>query len=171
MLEQVAAAVRPAPRLTKPVAQDAELFVFSGDTVEEVAAQLAEIRPRAAGLSMAELADAAARASAGLRQASVRVAIVAGCGSELAGLLSEAAGCLLAGQFPTGRDDLFIGRKVGAPRIGFIFPGQAAPCRPDGGIWRRRFAGTSDLEERLLPFAGKETSDTDVAQPVISPRL
>lgn len=167
VLEQAVSAKRPALRRTQPVAQDAELFLFSGDSLDEITAQFDEIRPRAAGLSMAELADAAAHAASGLRDAAIRVAIVAGSGSELAVLLSEAGQCLLMGQSPAGRDDLFIGRRQPAPRIGFIFPGQAAPCRPDGGIWRRRFACTADLEERMLPFAGKETSNTDVAQPVI----
>jgi enediyne polyketide synthase len=168
VIEGAGAVNRPAAQPKPPVSQDAELLLFSADNAGDIDSQLDALEGRARYLSMAELTDAAARTASLLRYADMRVAIVASSGPELADRLSQARRALLT-ENPSSVDtaDIFIGRKHHAPRIGFIFPGQAAPCRPDGGIWRRRFACTSDLEARLRRFAGSETAATEVAQPVI----
>jgi enediyne polyketide synthase len=57
--------------------------------------------------------------------------------------------------------------QSGAPRIVFLFPGQAAPAALDGGLWRRRFPEVDRLyAEAALPASGDEMA-TEVAQPAI----
>jgi enediyne polyketide synthase len=168
VIERTAAA---APLITlprPPVTQDAELFLFSGDRTNEIMAHVVELERRAPALSMAEFTDAAAHAAATLRYGSIRVAVVASSGVELADRLSQAKQAMLSGDKPpAGPADVVIGRPNGRPRIGFIFPGQAAPVRPDGGIWRRRFSDTADLIARIRFCSGADTTATDVAQPAI----
>jgi enediyne polyketide synthase len=168
VIEQAGAAHRSVALPKPPVTQDAELFLFSAGSGSEIVAQLDEFASRARHLSIAEFTDAAARTASHLRHGEMRVAIVSGSGIELADRLSQARQALLTDD-PSSIEsgDIFVGRKLRPPRIAFIFPGQAAPCRPDGGIWRRRFACTADLESRLRSFSGDATTATEVAQPVI----
>lgn len=159
------------PRITlprPPLAQDAELFLFSGDRSSEIIAHVLELERRAPSLSMAEFVDAAAHTASTRRQGAIRVAIVASHGAELADRLSQARQALLFGNEPSaGSADVMIGRPNGRPRIGFIFPGQAAPSRPDGGSWRRRFSDGTDMFAGVPSCSGADTTATDIAQPAI----
>jgi enediyne polyketide synthase len=161
-------AARPTMLPRPPVTQDAELFLFSGDRTNEIMARVVELERRAPALSMAEFTDAAAHAASTLRYGSIRLAVVACNGAELADRLSEARQAMLSGDASfAGPAGVMFGRPTSRPRIGFIFPGQAAPCRPDGGIWRRRFSDTADLIARIPCGAGADTIATDIAQPAI----
>jgi enediyne polyketide synthase len=168
VIERNGAAPRPAAQPKPPVTQDAELFLFSADRTNEIVARIVELERRAPTLSMAELTDAAADAASTLRYGSIRLAVVASSGTELASRLSQAKQAMLSGDAPlAGPADVMFGRPIGRPRIGFIFPGQAAPCRPDGGIWRQRFSDTADLLARIPPRWGVDTVATEIAQPFI----
>src|SRR5262249_53296853 len=60
----------------------------------------------------------------------------------------------------------FFATAAAAPRIGFLFPGQASPVYTDGGLWERRFPGLRDLYGRAgLPEL--KSIRTEVAQPCI----
>jgi enediyne polyketide synthase len=159
----------PAPRSIElprsPAARDAELFLFSGDDVHEVIAAVAELERRAATLSMAELADAAAHCTSIQRYRPLRVAVLASSGAELAERLSAAKSAIVTGSHRR-HSDLFIGRPESTPRIGFLFPGQGAPCRPQGGVWRRGFVEAANPIARMSSTTGDLTA-TDIAQPII----
>ncbi len=151
-----------------PVRQDAELFLFSGDSADEVAAAIASMERRAATLSMAEFIDAAAYAASTVNHGPVRAAVVATHGAELAERLVRAKAAVMSGHGVDATErNIFVGRGSHGPRIGFLFPGQGAPCRPDGGLWSHRFAGVDALTAGLPAATGRDAVATDVAQPGI----
>jgi enediyne polyketide synthase len=167
VIERTAVA-QPTVLPRPPLTQDAELFLFSGDRTNEIMAHVAELERRAPTLSMAEFTDAAAQTAATLRYGSIRMAVVASNGAELASRLSQAKQAMLSGDASlAGSADLMFGRPIGRPRIGFMFPGQAARCRPEGGIWRQRFSCAADLLARVPSGSGADITSTDVAQPII----
>lgn len=68
-----------------------------------------------------------------------------------------------------GLPGVFLGRAGSPARIGFLFPGQAAPLRRDGGIWARRFELARDaLASVPAAAAGADPQDTAIAQPTIA---
>ncbi|MCW5691802.1 MAG: SDR family NAD(P)-dependent oxidoreductase [Pseudolabrys sp.] len=156
---------RAAP--VRPRTQDAELFVFAGDTAADVIATIARLETRAPHLSMAELADAAANTAGQVRTAPMRAAVIARHGAELAARLREARTLIAAGTPSRNTaSGVFVGIAGTAPRIALLFPGQAAPSRPDGGAWRRRFA-SSDRWLGQLPAEVSDPVATEIAQPAI----
>ncbi|MGJ4941457.1 SDR family NAD(P)-dependent oxidoreductase [Bradyrhizobium sp. HKCCYLS1011] len=157
--------VSPRPSVT----QDAELFLFAGNHIDEVLASIAAIELRAPSLSMAEFADMAAYVASKAKQGVVRAAVVASQGEELAHRLARIKAAIASGDSLKDYDDgIFTGQSSRAPRVGFLFPGQGAPSRPGGGAWRRRFAeDLSELTGRLTLIPGDDLSDTRVAQPCI----
>jgi enediyne polyketide synthase len=144
---------RPAP--LRP--QDAELFLFAADDAAGLDAVLAEVEARAAGLSLTELAEAAAAcAKAADPRGLWRVALVASRAGELAASLAETRAAVTAGRIaPSGAP----------PRLGFLFPGQAAPVRPGGGAWRRRFPEACIGVDAFAVHS--DGSGTAAAQPAI----
>ncbi|MGX0966082.1 enediyne polyketide synthase [Bradyrhizobium japonicum] len=166
VLEKAAttAAARCSPAFRPPRPQDAELFLFAGDDAAGIDRVIAGWQERAATLSMAELADAAAHAAAMLHHGPFRLAIVASSGSELADRLAAARRRLQAHH--CADDGVSFGQATVPPRIGLLFPGQAAPSRPDGGLWGRRFPDLADLLGRLPKSPGASTA-TELAQPTI----
>jgi len=153
-------------------AQDCELFLLSADDAETLLKQVEHLLTFAARLSFSELADLAAELvaqSRGRARCPRRAAVVANTPSELAERLATLRSWLLDGV--TARNDfhagVFLSASAEAPRIGFLFPGQASPARLDGGIFRRRFASSRELYDRAaLPHDGDGIS-TAVAQPAI----
>jgi len=101
-------------------AQDAELFLFTSPD------QITRLAGIAAGLSRAELTDAAgALAAAG--QGTLRAAVIASTPQELAEKLARLQSRLEAGESGVSpRDGVFVGRPASPPRIGFLFPGQGS---------------------------------------------
>ena len=149
--------------------QDTELFLFGADGRTQLAGQVARLRDLAPDLSRAELGDAAAACARIIERAPLRAAVVAGSASELAERLDRLHGWLEAGI--TDRRDIsggvFIGGAHTAPRLGFLFPGQAAPSHLGGGLWRQRFAEVAELYAASgLPAAGNGV-ETLIAQPAI----
>jgi enediyne polyketide synthase len=168
VVEHAGTTAAPIRLPRRPVSQDAELFLFSGNDADEIIDSITTIERRASMLSMAELSDAAAYAASRAQPGPIRVAIVASDGPELAERMARAKTAVIAGDSLAGADgSVFTGRTSRVPRIGFLFPGQGAPCRPDGGSWHRRFAGVDELTARLPAAAGRDSFDTDVVQPGI----
>ena len=168
VLEGAATTRAPFAAPPAPMAQDAELFLFGGDTDADVAEAIAAFETRAPSLSMAELADAAAHACAAVRFGGVRAAIVASHGGELVDRLARAKAGVAAGAvIGDAAGGVFVARPARPPRIGFLCPGQSAPCRPDGGAWSRRFGDIAELIARLPAGIQTNSVATEFAQPAI----
>src|SRR6476646_10513590 len=152
-------------------AQDCELFLLQASGRNDMAAQLDEILMLANEISYAEMTDLAAHLANKLNGHSkpVRAACVASTPQELEQAVKVLRDSCKSGE--TTRMDCdqgtFISSSDAPPRIGFLFPGQAAPVYTDGGIWSRRFSGVADLYKRAhLPQVW--SIDTEVAQPCIA---
>jgi len=150
--------------------QDAEVFLFGADDAAGLQAKIGQIAARAAGLSLAELADVSAwLASSAPVVSNWRAAAVAATPRELAEKLALLEGWLAAGQ--TRNLDMaagvFLGQGQGKPCIAFLFPGQAAPVRLDGGAMERRFEPVQAVYRiAQLPESG-DSLGTALAQPAI----
>jgi enediyne polyketide synthase len=150
-------------------AQDAELFLLSATTLEALRERAEELRRFAARLSRAELADVAAELARTLTDSRIRAAVVAGSPVELERSLEMLVGWIRDGV--DSRLDLQAGIGLGrsgvAPRVGFLFPGQASPANLDGGAWRRRFGVVRELYTKARLPSDADGVDTAVAQPAI----
>ncbi|WP_428962025.1 type I polyketide synthase [Micromonospora fluostatini] len=149
--------------------QDAELLLFDARTPEELAARAAELAPWAGRLSYAELGDLAAELAGQLADRPVRAAVVAASPEQARERLERLAELATAGEqrvidAPGG---VFLGSAGAAGRIGFLFPGQGAGRRADGGALRRRFEEVDELYRDHQPPPGADLVATAVAQPRI----
>lgn len=159
----------PAIVIQRPVVpQDVELFLLSAPDAPAMERQLEVIEARASALSLAELSDFAASVSRQAGRFPLRVALVARSGEELCRKARLARAVLASGSPHLDHDEgVFVASSPRPRRVGYLFPGQAAPVRPGGGIWPRRFSAMSE------PFvAGPVPSSTDavetaVAQPTL----
>ncbi len=152
-------------------AQDCELFLLQASDLNDMAAQLDEILILANEISYAEMTDLAAHLTNKIdgHHQSIRAACVASTPQELEQAAKVLRDCCASGsakRVDCGQG-LFLNSGDEKPRIGFLFPGQAAPVYTDGGIWSRRFSVVRDLYKRAkLPQA--VSMDTGVAQPCIA---
>ncbi|MDH3889556.1 MAG: type I polyketide synthase [candidate division Zixibacteria bacterium] len=150
--------------------QDAELFLLGGRDREDLSRQVDLLSNLAPGLSVAEMADLAATLADNLDQREMRAAVVAGQPDRLTASLKTLATWLAEGV--DSRLDIeagvFLGTPEGAPRITYLFSGQAAPANLDGGAIRTRFEIVDELYDRAqLPQEGDGIA-TAVAQPAIA---
>lgn len=146
--------------------QDAELFVLSGETEQDLLRQVSHLETLAPLLSVAELTDLAAElARQPAAPGNVRAAIVAATAEELAAGLSNVRESL-SGQVPPA-PGVHIGQGASRPRVGFLFPGQGSPANSDGGIWRRRFEAVAGIYEGVPDVRHKGVA-TEVVQPAIA---
>lgn len=150
----------------RPRRQDAELFVFA-DSSEVLPAQLRALAARAPALTIAEFVDAAVAVAKRLGNGPVRCAVVAGDPNELARKLQRAAGAIETGFEIHDADEGICVARQSRARLGFLFPGQAAPTRLNGGAWARRFDDVGDLLPSNITSQNTNTIDTQIAQPVI----
>ena len=149
--------------------QDAELFLFDADTPVSLEESVRELSDRAAQLSQAELADAAALLARNLAERPLRAAIVASSAAQLSDRLR------LLGQWleePSTerlgfKEHVFLGCGTTRPRILFMFPGQGSPVRLSGGAFARRFPFTEDLWYGLPQPREGASLATYIAQPAI----
>lgn len=149
--------------------QDVELFLFAAPDRPTLKAQLERLRRRAESLAWSDLADAAGVCAMELADGNVRCAIVAGDVDELARRLDVALESVAAGDDRFDREHaVFIARREEPPRIGFLFPGQAAPVRLDAGAWGRRFPGATSPAPSLGQDEVAGVNDTARAQPAIA---
>ena len=152
--------------------QDCELFMFAGRTTAEISDQLTEVLRFAGEISYSELADLsiflARKVDTAAAGSMVRAACVASSPDELDTAIRKLLVCCEAGidRQVDVQGGTFFSKSAGAPRIGFLFPGQASPVYTGGGIWLRRFPSLRDLYARArLPKV--QSVDTQTAQPCI----
>lgn len=149
---------RPLRQPIQPPVQDAELFLFAADAPNTLAKRLGAMRERAPTLSLAQLADAAAASAVEADpRGRFRAAVVAARAEELVRGLNAALAALIDNPRPVEHP----------PRIGLLFPGQAAPVRASGGAWARRFPAVAALLARLPEDSKEGATATELAQPAI----
>ncbi|GAA2044155.1 type I polyketide synthase [Catenulispora yoronensis] len=149
--------------------QDAELLLIDAAGVAELRGRIAQVAALCGRLSYAEVGDLAATLQAGTAERPLRAAVVAASPEEaerkfskLLTLLDDGARAVL-----DPADGVFLGSSATLPRIVFLFPGQGAGRRGDGGALRHRFAEVGALYEACgLPVTGDLVA-TEVAQPRI----
>lgn len=149
--------------------QDAELLLVDASGLAELRGKAARLAALTAKLSYAELTDLAAALERELDGRPIRAAILATSPEEaerrfgkLLTMLDNGARSVL-----DAADGVYLGTSSGSPRIGYLFPGQGAGRRADGGAIRRRFAEVDELYlANQLPEGGDQVA-TAVAQPRI----
>jgi enediyne polyketide synthase len=153
-------------------AQDCELFIFAAPDTSDLRTQLAEALQFTDEASYSGLTDLsiflAKRADAAGSGKSVRAACVASTPAEASRALRKILAWCETGvrQQIDLEDKIFFSTIAGAPRIGFLFPGQSSPVYIDGGIWSRRFPALRDLyAQAALPR--QHSTHTQTAQPCI----
>ncbi|TBR57150.1 type I polyketide synthase [Mastigocladus laminosus UU774] len=131
----------PTPRLKPSIAeqallvshQDTELFVLSAVSVQALLERTQSVREIAAGISVAELLDLAAKLSNEIKsQELVRSAVVAGTPEELIQRLKQLEQMLndrppAVGEVVVSPEkEVWISNNVKRNRVAFLFPGQGS---------------------------------------------
>ncbi|MEQ8825375.1 MAG: SDR family NAD(P)-dependent oxidoreductase [Filomicrobium sp.] len=113
--------------------QESELFVFGGDTKEDVIAHIDAVADEAPLLSHADLIDLAAELAGELPpSAKLRAAVIAKTADDLATKLADLRRALSEGLPAAGQrwsspgPDLYIGQGNDIARVGYLFPGQGS---------------------------------------------
>ncbi|MEE9209333.1 MAG: type I polyketide synthase, partial [Kiloniellales bacterium] len=166
-----AAGRRSAPPAlpARPRYQDAEVFLFDAPTRAELLSRLDAASARAPQLSMSEFVDLSAHCADRAGQDAFRLAIVASDPDQFRERSEMAREAVAAGRNDLNAErGVFTGDAGKAARIGFVFPGQAAPARLDGGIWARRFDFVRDIVAAVPALGIADPVDTRVAQPAIA---
>jgi enediyne polyketide synthase len=147
----------PVRALATPRPHDLELFAFAGGQ-DEVLQAIATLERRARTMALSELADAAAGLARRRGQGPVRAAVFASRPLELAAKLARAREAMVAERYDGAIDDgIFVGCPTSGPRVGFVFPGQASPSRPDGGLWPHCFDAAAAMQRKLPADAAPDT--------------
>jgi len=149
--------------------QDVELLLVDAENFAALRGRIAQLAELCGRLSFAELGDLAATLEGELDDRPLRAAVVAGdpeeAGQRFATLLSMLDnGARSVLDVARG---VFLGTSGRPPRIGFLFPGQGAGRRADGGALRRRFAAVDELYRTLPMPADADLVATENAQPRI----
>lgn len=160
--------------------QGAELLVAGAGSRAELDQALATLLRDCEGMADGELVDFCARAASDMAHGDWRVAVVAADASDLTTKLAQARAALEktfegVRELPGG--EVLIGYAPGAPRVGFLLPGQGAQFMGMGGAlvarhswaaerlarWDEAFSepGTERLRERLLRPAAR-AADADM---------
>lgn len=149
--------------------QDAEVFLFGAEDRQELLAKIGQVSARAGGLSLAELADVAAWLASSCQGQASRAAVVAANPKELKERLALLESWLAKGECRKidAEAGVFLGCGKLNPKIVYLFPGQAAPVRCNGGAMARRYEAVRTIYRLAeLPQAG-DTIATAIAQPAI----
>lgn len=148
-------------------AQDAEIFLFCAENVDELRQQIDSVLRFAAELSLSELSDLAAHLQRTLNEGRIRAAVIAGTPAELVARLNELrTATSTAGTL--AKSGVFFGVVTKPPRIGFLLPGQGSPSYLDGGALRRRFQFVDQFySQAQLDGDACDSTATAVAQPAI----
>ncbi|CCE23292.1 type I polyketide synthase [Methylotuvimicrobium alcaliphilum] len=150
--------------------QDCELFIFCAETPVALIESTEHLRQLAPSLSYAELTDLAAALTNAIKPCSVRAAVVAATPKQLEENLGILHGWLdeeKSSGFDT-EAGVFLGCGETAPRIAFLFPGQASPVRFTGGAMGKRFSEIDSLYYDQQPPLPGDPEDTGHAQPAIA---
>ncbi|MFG2566222.1 SDR family NAD(P)-dependent oxidoreductase [Streptomyces sp. NPDC048567] len=149
--------------------QDTELLLLDAETTAELRGKATHLAAFVQKLSFAELGDLAATLQGDLDGRPFRAAVVAANPEQAEQRFTKLL-TLLDGGARSALDidgGVFLGGATPQARIGFLFPGQGAGRRADGGALRRRFAAVDELyRAHPLPTEG-DLADTAVAQPRI----
>jgi enediyne polyketide synthase len=160
----------PVAALTRLAAgTGTEVLVVDAEDPQLLRQRVEELADPVSRLSYAELGDLAAQLPRQLAGRPHRAAVVAGSPEQAAGRLHRLAELLgqQSGLVWEPAGGLYASRVDGAPRIGFLFPGQGSGNQPGGGALRWRFAEADQVfAEAALPAGGDATA-TAVAQPRI----
>ncbi|MEX2627031.1 MAG: SDR family NAD(P)-dependent oxidoreductase, partial [Ilumatobacteraceae bacterium] len=156
--------VRPRPA---PVQQH-EVIVVGAPDRRALLDRVRALGPVAATISFAELPELAGHLVSAGTGHPTRLALVTDSPEQFARQLDAVGRALEDGRSPDDPEaGVHIGEPTGRPRIGFLFPGQSAPTRRDGGAWSQRFRAVARLYADRLP-SGADDADTAVAQPAIT---
>ena len=177
VLEAAATSVKPAAPATNGGAamaptfsptQDAELFLFRDVDAAGLARRIDRNAAYAARLSRAELTDLAATLARDLPDGDVRAAIVASRPEALAASLATLRRWIAEGvsERIDAEAGIFLAARSRAPRVAFLFSGQASPVHRDGGALGARFERADERYRRAEIPAG-DAVETRVAQPAI----
>ena len=151
-------------------AQDAEIFIFTAETAQELLEQAGSLVEYAGELSFAELADLANALYQKQRPNHLHAALVAATPEALESRLSLLIDHLkLNSTLPVINIEhgVFIGTTGQPATIGFLFPGQAAPVYNSGGAIEQRFQREVGVCRKFpLPDIA-DVNDTRLAQPSI----
>lgn len=149
--------------------QDAELLLFDARTPDELKDRLAELGPWTGRLSYAELGDLSAALAGRLAGRPVRAAVVAASPEQAAERMARLVELIDRGARAAvdATGGVFLGAIGDPPKIAFLFPGQGAGRRADGGALQRRFEEVDALYQAYRPLPGADLVATEVAQPRI----
>ncbi|WP_017617073.1 beta-ketoacyl synthase N-terminal-like domain-containing protein, partial [Nocardiopsis gilva] len=175
-------------RLLGRTPQDTELILLGAADGAGLAARARQLAEHAPHQSFGGLRDLAIDTARDLpADPAARAAVLAATPAEFAERSAALAGALADERTGPDRRALdpaagfLVGEPDGAPRVGFLFPGQAAPAYRDGGALARRFPTTAGLFDavaaavRDLPDASAPGApapgapvDTAIAQPAVA---
>ncbi|MEG8181974.1 SDR family NAD(P)-dependent oxidoreductase [Nocardia terpenica] len=149
--------------------QDRELLLLDADDTAELCGKVTRLVGLSAKLSYAELADLAATLHGELAGRRIRAAVVTGAPEDAERKFTRLLSLLDNGIRSVIDADggLFLGDATGDPRIGFLFPGQGAGRRGDGGALRYRFPRVDELYRTHRQATDGDLVATAVAQPRI----
>ena len=149
--------------------QDSELLLLDAADAADLRGLVARLAALAGKLSYAELGDLAATLQRNLADRPLRAAVVASSPDEAETGFEQLLAALDTGARSVldPAHGVYLGAAGRAPRVGFLFPGQGAGRRGDGGALRRRFPQIDEFYQGLgLPENGDLVA-TEVAQPRI----
>jgi enediyne polyketide synthase len=146
--------------------RDAELFIWSAPSPAGLAKKIDRISTVASALSYSELKDCAAALAKSDGSEPCRTALVAASPLELVERLDILRNLLNRGATREIDSDsgIFLGLYSPAPRIGFLFPGQASPIRLHGGVQAQCCRPVREVYESAHIPHDADVSTTDVAQ-------
>ncbi|MGX7828603.1 type I polyketide synthase [Actinokineospora sp. 24-640] len=157
-------------RVTTMVAgrQDAEVLLFDGRDITELAGHVTRVAGYAAKLSYAELTDLAGGLAAELGGHRVRAAVVVSSPEEADRKLASLLASIEAEETEVfaPAEGIFLASRTGNPRLAFLFPGQGSGRGAVGAI-RRRFAAAEEVFAAGNLQVGGDQVATEVAQPRI----
>jgi len=150
--------------------QDAELFLCSAPTHHQLLEQLTTLKERAGKFSYSDMSDAAIQlAKNNQSSATVRAAIVANSPKQLSNRIQLIIDRISQTEtrFIDKSHSVFLGEFEKPGNIAFLFPGQAAPVRKNGGALANRFEFLQDFYASLSLPSIEDQHSTALAQPAI----
>lgn len=156
--------------------QDAELIPLAAGDLPALATRVRELARAMAGMSFGQLRDLAIDACRRAGDGAARAVVTGARPGEVVERLERLAAAIDGGERRAldPRRGFLLAEAERRPRIGFLFPGQAAPTYLDGGAIGRRFAAARAILDDTLPppesrgAASPDLTNTRVAQPAIA---
>ncbi|MGK7945173.1 MAG: type I polyketide synthase, partial [Microcystaceae cyanobacterium] len=144
--------------------QDAELFLFSSNSKEDLQEQVNQLLNIVPRISQSEMTDLAIELAKKVNpHLPHRLGIIASSPDTLTNRLVDAQALHLSQD----QNNIFINSEKQINKIVFLFPGQAAPVYLNGGLWERRFPEIKQLYNNAQLPKSKNNIVTNIAQPAI----